>query len=95
MPEGSVFMSLDADKLQQNLLHLLCQTARERGRIEIDNCGGGACVLISKEELEALEHALEIMASMDGAKQLAMTIRRYAAMSLSDGPLPQRELQLA
>ena len=95
MADGNVFMTLDANQLQENLLDILCQTARKRGRIEINNCGGGSCVLISKEELEAMEQALEILFNMDSAKSECSRIRRYAMMSLADSPTPQRELQIA
>ena len=61
MSQGPIFTTIDASKLQGDLLHLLCRTAREKGRIELTNCDGGACVLISKEELDCMEQALEIL----------------------------------
>ena len=68
--EGPIFATLDAPALQADLLNLLCRTARENGRIEITNCGGGACVLISKDELDGLERALEILSNTDGAGKM-------------------------
>ena len=65
-PRSPLFMKLDGKHLQSEMLHLLCRIAKEKGRIEITNCEGGTCVLISKEELDSLEEALEIMAGMDG-----------------------------
>ena len=75
---GPIFATLDAPALQADLLNLLCRTAREKGRIEITNCGGGACVLISKDELDGLERALEILSRTDGAMKMREELEECA-----------------
>jgi PHD/YefM family antitoxin component YafN of YafNO toxin-antitoxin module len=61
------FQTLDAAALAQtDLTVLLCRTVRYQGRVEITNCDGGVCVVISKEELDSLEAALEILSNADG-----------------------------
>jgi PHD/YefM family antitoxin component YafN of YafNO toxin-antitoxin module len=74
-------MTMEAETLQVDLLQLLCRIAKNKGRIEITNCEGGNCVLISKAELDSLEAALEILSNTDGAKQLERAIERFAMMS--------------
>ena len=90
-----IFATVEANQIQGKLLDMLCRTAREKGRVEITNCGGGDCVIISKEELASLERALEIFMDMEGAKKVCQHIRRYAFLTLSDGPSPEREIQFS
>lgn len=78
MPDEPLFATVDAEKFQHNLLPTLCRIARDKGRIEITNCDGGECVLISKAELDSLETALEILASLDGAKAIEHQLERFA-----------------
>lgn len=67
MTNDGPFQTLDASKLQQaDLIRLLCLTVRFKGRVEITNCDGGSCVMISKDELDSLEAALEILSNTDG-----------------------------
>jgi hypothetical protein len=82
MIDEPVFQTVEAGKLQADLVRILCRTAREKGRIEITNCDGGSCVMISKEELDYLEAALEILSKTDGVQEMHRRVRRYAAMSL-------------
>ncbi len=75
MPDESLFRTIEASELRGDvLLNLLCRTAQEKGRVEVSNCGGGSCVIISKDELEALERALEILADGDGLKSVCQSI---------------------
>ena len=82
MFDESVFQTVEAGTLQADLVRMLCRTAREKGRIEITNCDGGSCVMISKEELDYLEAALEILSKTDGVKEMHRMVRRYAVLSL-------------
>ena len=55
--------------------------ARTKGRIEITRRGSDErCVLISKEELACLEHAIEILSDTDGVRDVA---ERIAAVAVS------------
>lgn len=53
--------------------------ARTKGRIEITRRGSDErCVLISKEELACLEHAIEILSDTDGVRDVAERIAAVA-----------------
>jgi prevent-host-death family protein len=78
MAEETAFQTLDVSAVQADLLRLLCRTAREKGRIEVTNCGGESCVVISKQELDSLEKALEILANTDVGKALCATVANCA-----------------
>lgn len=82
MTDEPVFQTVEAGKLQADLVRLLCRTAREKGRVEITNCDGGSCVMISKEELDYLEAALEILSKTDDAKNMQRMVRRYAVLTV-------------
>jgi hypothetical protein len=82
MVDEPVFQTVEAGKFQADLVRMLCRTAREKGRIEITNCDGGSCVMISKEELDYLEAALEILSQTEGVKEMHRMVRRYAVLSL-------------
>ncbi|HEX2971545.1 MAG TPA: hypothetical protein VHP11_04395 [Tepidisphaeraceae bacterium] len=81
MPEEFTFPKLDAATLHADLVQLLCRTARDKGRLEITNCDGETCVMISKEELDALEQAIEILSNTDGAKAMERTVEHFAIMA--------------
>lgn len=70
MSDQPLFTSLDASKLQDNLLEILCRIATDKGRVEITNCDGGTCILISKDELDSLEEALEILSQTPAAIEM-------------------------
>jgi hypothetical protein len=82
MVDEPLFQTVEAGKLQNDLVRVLCRTAREKGRVEITDCGGGSCVMISKEELDYLESALEILSKTDGAKDMQRMVQRYALLAL-------------
>lgn len=70
-------MDDDGKQLQSELtgnasMRALCKTVLERRkRVEISSESGDTCVLISKAELDSLEHALEIYAGTSEARELA------------------------
>lgn len=86
MDDGPLFMKMDAFELGDDLVRVLCRTVRERGRIEITNCDGGSCVMISKAELDSLEKALEILSNTNAGQALHQAVERLAA--LAGGPIP-------
>ena len=70
-------MSLDEISARFPELHRKVTT--ERGRVEIYDDRGAACILISREELEALEQALEILANTSEVRRLAEQIAPMVA----------------
>ena len=85
MSEGSGYtpMSIDQVQLQLNQLHK--QVCCAKGRVEIRD-GDSCCVLISKEELDALEEALEILSNTSQVQQIARTIAALTHTA-AQGPL--------
>jgi hypothetical protein len=83
-----LFQTLDVVRVQNNLVELLCRTAKKKGRIEIDNGDGTSCVMISKEELDDLERALEILADSEAGQAMHTAIKRFAVMSQNSLPGP-------
>ena len=84
MPDDSPFMTLDGSQMQSDLLQLLCRTAREKGRIEIRNCGGAVCMLISKEELDDLESALEILSNTPQGRAIHENVEMFVRLDTED-----------
>jgi hypothetical protein len=76
--DGPSFARFDASTLPPDLLELLTRTARNRGRIELTNCNGETCVVLSKEELDGLEEALDILANSDHGKALQHSVEQFA-----------------
>jgi hypothetical protein len=59
--------------------------ARRRVRVEITRAGcDDCCVLISRQELDALERALAIVADTDGVKAVCERISELAAVSRAE-----------
>lgn len=54
------------------------QVIRRQRRIELTR-DGESCVMISKQELDALERALEILAKTDGFRSMSRKIAQLAA----------------
>ena len=79
MAGDSPFQSLNLDIVQGQLLRLYERIACEKGRVEIVS-GQGACecVLISKAELEGLEHALQVLSDSEGVKALTTRLAHLA-----------------
>lgn len=83
----SLFMTVDAGRFGAELLELLCKVTRDKGRVEITNCDGKTCVMISKEELDSLEQALEILSSTDAGKAMHESVEHFAL--IIEGMRPQ------
>jgi PHD/YefM family antitoxin component YafN of YafNO toxin-antitoxin module len=83
--ESSSFRSVTVIHAESRLGQILQGVCREKGRVEIRD-GEHCCVLISKEELETLEEALEILSNTSDVRKIAQTI---AAIShtVAQGPL--------
>ena len=86
MPDDSPFMRLRVHEVQARFLELLQRIACETGRVEIigqdSQCD---CVLISKQELESLERALEMLSDSEQVRVLTERISHYAAMDTGPG----------
>jgi len=85
MSEGSGFTSMSIDQVQLQLSQLHKQVCRAKGRVEIHD-GDNCCVLISKEELDALEQALEILSNTAQVQQIARTVAALT-YTAAQGPL--------
>src|SRR5258705_5006834 len=75
MGEEPLFYSMDGATLGKDLLKVLCRIAHQKGRVEITNCGGLSCVMISKEELDLIESALDILSNLHGAQLIHETVK--------------------
>jgi PHD/YefM family antitoxin component YafN of YafNO toxin-antitoxin module len=83
MLDGISFPVLDVSKAQDELPHLARQVASGKGRVElVDHQGAGDCVLISKAELESLEHAIELLSDADHVRLL--TARLSSMLETAD-----------
>jgi PHD/YefM family antitoxin component YafN of YafNO toxin-antitoxin module len=82
MAGDSSFQSLDLAKVQGELSNLYEQIACKKGRVEIvDGNGSCECVLISRAELEGLEHALEILSDSEQVKELSAHLENLAQLA--------------
>lgn len=80
MPDdNAAFVSLNLNQVQSDLLKLYQSVACQKGRVEIvDGAGSCECVLISKVELETLEHALELLSDTDDVRALTSRLAELA-----------------
>ena len=77
--------TFDVNVLSQSLAQLHEFVTRCNGRIEITRPGSDErCVLLSKQELDALERALEILSDTDGVRDLSGKIALLAAASSAE-----------
>jgi hypothetical protein len=91
MSDDSSFGFMTIDQVQSGFRRLHGQICRNRGRIEIRH-EQGTCVLISKEELETLEHALEILSNTSDVRKMAQIIEALSTTA-ARGPLaPARRI---
>jgi len=75
-----IFQILEVSDAQRSLSALHEHVAARCGRVQIVRPGSGdSCVLISKGELDALEHALEILSDGDSFRILCTGISQIAA----------------
>jgi PHD/YefM family antitoxin component YafN of YafNO toxin-antitoxin module len=85
MSDGSSFKVMTIEDACARLTQLHGRVCRDKGRVEIEDAEG-CCVLISKEELETLEQALEILSNTSAVKKIAGTIATLTD-SAARGPL--------
>jgi len=72
--------SYDVSLIASNLTHLHEFVTRTKGRVEITRPGSDdRCVLISQEELQSLERALEILSDTDNVRAMCGQIAQLAA----------------
>ena len=72
--------SYDVSLIASNLTTLHEYVARTKGRVEITRAGSDdRCILISQEELAALERALEILSDTDDVRNMCGQIAELAA----------------
>ena len=75
----------DVSLIASNLAHLHEFVTRTKGRIDVTRPGSDErCVLISKEELECLERALEILSDTENVRDMCGQIAQLAAQT---GPM--------
>lgn len=86
MPDlESKFSFMSLDQFQSRLSDLHQNVCCDKGRVEIHD-GDNVCVLISKEELDALEQALEILSNTSDVQSMARTIASLTR-SAAEAPL--------
>jgi PHD/YefM family antitoxin component YafN of YafNO toxin-antitoxin module len=72
--------SFDVSLIASNLAHLHEFVTRTKGRVEITRPGSDQrCVLISQEELQSLERALEILSDTNDVRDMCGQIAQLAA----------------
>lgn len=72
--------TLDLTMAGKELAHLYQQVTQDGQRIEIADGGShSSCVIISKQELDALEKALEILSNTDSVRELSASLAQAAA----------------
>ena len=95
MVEEPLFYTMDGATLGKDLLKVLCRIAHEKGRVEITNCDGSSCVMISKEELDLIESALEILSNMNEVRLLHERVKHVLTFDDETRPIPEVRLQAA
>jgi PHD/YefM family antitoxin component YafN of YafNO toxin-antitoxin module len=82
----NLFRTLHILEAQQTLPHLHQRVAQGNGRILIvDSEGALNCVLLSKDELDSLERALEILADAEHFKIACQTLSRLSVVDPMSG----------
>jgi hypothetical protein len=87
---GNPFATIDLDAAEPSHVDLAClhaQVLGKYGRIELVR-RAGACVLISKDELDGLERALEILSSTDTVRLMRQEIALVARVATPRTPVP-------
>lgn len=85
MDEGHSYACMTVEQVQEVLRQTLLRVCREKGRVELRD-GEHCCVLISKEELESLERALDILSNTSEVQRIARTIAAVT-YTVAQGPL--------
>jgi PHD/YefM family antitoxin component YafN of YafNO toxin-antitoxin module len=83
-PSKFAFMSIDQFQSRLNDLHQ--KVCCDNGRVEIHD-GDNVCVLISKDELDALEQALEILSNTSDVQTMARTIASLTRSAAAEAPV--------
>jgi len=89
MVDEPLFYSMDGTTLGKDLLKVLCRIAREKGRVEITNCDGSSCVMISKDELDSIESALEILSNLNEVQVIHDKVKHVLTLDDETKPVPQ------
>ena len=95
MVDEPLFYSMDGASLGKDLLKVLCRIAREKGRVEITNCEGHSCVMISKEELDSIESALEILSNLNEVQFLHEKVKHVLTLDDETQPIPEVQIAAA
>ena len=93
MVEEPLFYSMDGATLGKDLLKVLCRIAHEKGRVEITNCDGSSCVMISKDELDLIESALEILSNMNEVRLLHEKVKHVLTLDDESRPIPSVRME--
>lgn len=81
MTRQSPFASFSISAVRDDdLAGLLRRVAAEHGRLEIRTGRGEACVVLSKAELQSLEHALAVLSDSEHGRRLHQTVAQAAAI---------------
>jgi len=87
MPDlESKFAFMTLDQFQAGLNDLHAKVCCDKGRVEIRD-GDNVCVLISKDELDALEQALEILSNTSDVQTMARTIASLTRTAAAQPPV--------
>ncbi len=95
MVDEPLFYSMDGASLGKDLLKVLCRIAREKGRVEITNCDGSSCVMISKDELDSIESALEILSNLNEVQFLHEKVKHVLTLDDETQPIPEVQIAAA
>ena len=96
-PTGNPFAMIDLDVAEPadvDLPRLHAQVLGNFGRIQLVG-RGGVCVLISKDELDSLEKALEILSSTDTVRLMRQEIALVARVAADQAPMPAPAIPVA
>jgi hypothetical protein len=86
---GNLFKTIGAAEASATLVHLLEQVSAGVGRIEIVGPReDGACVLLSKAELDCLERALAILSGTHDAEEMRAQLQAIALAAGVAAPEP-------
>lgn len=69
---------------RNRLSELLDEVERTHERVEITRHGSGVAILMSKDDLEALEETLDVLSSPEAMRQLAASREDIAAGDVVD-----------
>jgi len=78
---SSSFTTIKITDAIVDVARLHAAVVRTSGRIELTDAEGNACVLMTKSELDALEHALEILSNTDDVRAMNDQLARIAMLT--------------